>query len=189
MASDLFETVKTADSIKDLFQISIITDEIIKGKLVSKQETYFIKHDEDFAKWYTDVVKAAHLAEYSNVKGCVILEPNGLKHYLEKLPNDVKVAFLRCSKEIVRIRMQERGDDPSVIEKRLLLDGDVFNKEVMSLADFVIDTSASNIYDNALEIYLLYKDYIKLLKMNDSEVNSMYNAIVMTIKEIFLVSI
>ena len=33
--------------------------------------------DEDFAKWYTDVVKAAHLADYSSVKGCVILEPNG----------------------------------------------------------------------------------------------------------------
>ena len=32
---------------------------------------------EDFAKWYTDVVKAAHLADYSSVKGCVILEPNG----------------------------------------------------------------------------------------------------------------
>jgi len=33
--------------------------------------------DVDFAKWYTDVVKAAKLADYSNVKGCVILEPNG----------------------------------------------------------------------------------------------------------------
>ena len=32
---------------------------------------------EDFAKWYTDVVKAARLADYSSVKGCVILEPNG----------------------------------------------------------------------------------------------------------------
>ena len=31
----------------------------------------------DFAKWYTDVVKAARLADYSSVKGCVILEPNG----------------------------------------------------------------------------------------------------------------
>ena len=31
----------------------------------------------DFAQWYTDVVKAAKLAEYSNVKGCVVLEPNG----------------------------------------------------------------------------------------------------------------
>ena len=32
---------------------------------------------EDFAKWYTDVVKAARLADYSSVKGFVILEPNG----------------------------------------------------------------------------------------------------------------
>jgi len=33
--------------------------------------------DVDFAKWYTDVVNAANLASYSNVKGCIILEPNG----------------------------------------------------------------------------------------------------------------
>lgn len=35
------------------------------------------KRDVDFAQWYTDVVKAAKLATYSNVKGCIILEPNG----------------------------------------------------------------------------------------------------------------
>lgn len=35
------------------------------------------KRDEDFAQWYTDVVNAAHLSSYSNVKGCIILEPNG----------------------------------------------------------------------------------------------------------------
>ncbi len=33
--------------------------------------------DEDFAQWYTDVVKSAKLADYSSVKGFVILEPNG----------------------------------------------------------------------------------------------------------------
>ena len=35
------------------------------------------KRDDDFAKWYTDVVTAAKLARYSNVKGCIIYEPNG----------------------------------------------------------------------------------------------------------------
>lgn len=35
------------------------------------------KRDVDFAKWYTDVVLAAKLARYSNVKGCIIYEPNG----------------------------------------------------------------------------------------------------------------
>lgn len=33
--------------------------------------------DEDFAQWYTDVVKSAKLADYSSVKGCVVFEPNG----------------------------------------------------------------------------------------------------------------
>ena len=33
--------------------------------------------DQDFAKWYTDVVRAAHLADYSNAKGFIVFEPNG----------------------------------------------------------------------------------------------------------------
>jgi len=31
--------------------------------------------DEDFAQWYTDIVKKAELVDYSSVKGCVILRP------------------------------------------------------------------------------------------------------------------
>ncbi|MBQ9606003.1 MAG: proline--tRNA ligase [Lachnospiraceae bacterium] len=33
--------------------------------------------DEDFARWYTDVVKKAELIEYSSVKGCLIFLPAG----------------------------------------------------------------------------------------------------------------
>ena len=33
--------------------------------------------DEDFAKWYTDVVKNAELIEYSGIRGCMVLRPNG----------------------------------------------------------------------------------------------------------------
>lgn len=33
--------------------------------------------EEDFAQWYTDVVKKAELIEYSSVRGCMILRPNG----------------------------------------------------------------------------------------------------------------
>lgn len=33
--------------------------------------------DVDFATWYTDVVRAAHLADYTAVKGCIAIEPNG----------------------------------------------------------------------------------------------------------------
>ena len=33
--------------------------------------------DEDFAKWYTDVVSKAELMDYSSVKGCMIIRPYG----------------------------------------------------------------------------------------------------------------
>ena len=32
---------------------------------------------EDFAQWYTDVVKKAELIDYSNVKGCMVIKPAG----------------------------------------------------------------------------------------------------------------
>ena len=33
--------------------------------------------EEDFAKWYTDVVKKADLVDYSGVKGCMVIKPYG----------------------------------------------------------------------------------------------------------------
>ena len=33
--------------------------------------------NEDFAAWYTDIVRAARLADYTAVKGCIAIEPNG----------------------------------------------------------------------------------------------------------------
>ena len=33
--------------------------------------------DEDFAKWYTDIVKKTDLIDYSSVKGCMIIRPYG----------------------------------------------------------------------------------------------------------------
>ena len=33
--------------------------------------------EDDFAQWYTDVVKKAELASYSGVRGCMIVRPYG----------------------------------------------------------------------------------------------------------------
>ena len=35
--------------------------------------------DEDFAKWYTDIVLKAELVDYSSVKGCVVFRPYGAR--------------------------------------------------------------------------------------------------------------
>lgn len=50
--------------------------------------------DKDFAKWYTDIVSAAHLASYSNVKGCIVIEPNGYAIW-EKIQSVLDQEFKR----------------------------------------------------------------------------------------------
>lgn len=42
-----------------------------------KQVEEITSMDEDFAKWYTDIVKKAELMDYSSVKGCMVIEPYG----------------------------------------------------------------------------------------------------------------
>lgn len=43
----------------------------------SKMVEAITSMDEDFAKWYTDVVLKAELIDYSSVRGCMILRPYG----------------------------------------------------------------------------------------------------------------
>jgi prolyl-tRNA synthetase len=35
------------------------------------------RRDEDYSRWYTDVIAAAELADYAPVKGCMVIRPNG----------------------------------------------------------------------------------------------------------------
>lgn len=44
-----------------------------KDKLVQA----ITSRNEDFAKWYTDIVKKAELVDYSSVKGCMVIKPYG----------------------------------------------------------------------------------------------------------------
>ena len=57
--------------------------------------------DEDFAKWYTDVVRAAKLADYTSVKGCIAIEPNGYAIW-EKIQSIMDAKF----KELGHVNVQ-----------------------------------------------------------------------------------
>ena len=35
------------------------------------------KRDVDYSRWYTDIIIQAKLADYSPVKGCMVIRPNG----------------------------------------------------------------------------------------------------------------
>ena len=77
----------------------------------NKQNNKITSRDVDFAKWYTDVVMAAHLASYTNVKGCIAIEPNGYAIW-EKMQSILDKKF----KELGHVNVQM----PLLIPENLL---------------------------------------------------------------------
>ena len=60
--------------------------------------------DEDFAKWYTDVVKKAELIDYSGVKGCMVIRPYGYAIW-ENIQKDMDRRFKETGHENVYMPM------------------------------------------------------------------------------------
>ena len=60
--------------------------------------------EEDFAKWYTDVVKKAELIDYSSVRGCMILRPNGYAIW-ENIQKQLDARFKETGVENVYLPM------------------------------------------------------------------------------------
>mgnify|MGYP003298542119 CR=1 FL=1 len=65
----------------------------------------------------------------------------GVKTYLKNARDLIKVCYLRTSIEYRLKRMIARMDDPKEIEKRIQNDDLIFNKELETLADWVIDSN------------------------------------------------
>ena len=78
--------------------------------------------DEDFAQWYTDVVREAKLCDYSSVKGCLNYLPNGYAiwekiqadldkrwYHTEKIPSSWKPAACRLGNRPHRRRLDHRS--------------------------------------------------------------------------------
>lgn len=76
----------------------------MKNKVITSRE-------DDFAQWYTDVVKAARLADYTAVKGCIAIEPNGYAIW-EKMQSILDKKF----KELGHVNVQM----PMLIPENLL---------------------------------------------------------------------
>ncbi len=60
--------------------------------------------DEDFAKWYTDVVKKAELIEYTSVKGCMVIRPYGYAIW-ENIQRTLDTMFKKTGHENVCMPM------------------------------------------------------------------------------------
>ena len=60
--------------------------------------------DVDFAQWYTDIVKKAELAEYSGIKGCMVVRPYGCALW-ENIRNVLDARFKELGHENVMMPM------------------------------------------------------------------------------------
>ncbi|MDF2870910.1 MAG: prolyl-tRNA synthetase [Anaerocolumna sp.] len=60
--------------------------------------------EEDFAQWYTDVVKKAELIDYSSVRGCMILRPGGYAIW-ENIQKELDTRFKETGVENVYMPM------------------------------------------------------------------------------------
>ena len=60
--------------------------------------------EEDFAKWYTDVVKKAELIEYTSVKGCMVIRPYGYAIW-ENIQKELDARFKALGHENVCMPM------------------------------------------------------------------------------------
>ena len=60
--------------------------------------------EEDFAQWYTDVVKNAELIDYSSVRGCMVFRPNGYAIW-ENIQKNLDARFKETGVENVYMPM------------------------------------------------------------------------------------
>ena len=60
--------------------------------------------EEDFAQWYTDIVRKAELADYTSVKGCIVYEPYGYAIW-ENIQKDMDERFKKLGVQNVYMPM------------------------------------------------------------------------------------
>ena len=69
-----------------------------------KQVEQITSMEEDFAQWYTDVVKKADLIDYTSVKGCMVFKPAGYAIW-ELIQKQMDERFKACGVENVYLPM------------------------------------------------------------------------------------
>ena len=99
------------------------------------------------------------LKSEAGINKVVILEPQGLKNFLESVDNIYSV-FLHTNPDILKQRMINRGDSMLDVNKRLENDKILFSKEQLALINLEIDTSDLTVEEIADKIINNYKQYI-----------------------------
>ena len=100
------------------------------------------------------------LKSEAGIDKVVILEPQGLKNFLDSVDNIYSV-FLYTNPEKLKQRMINRGDSMLDVNKRLENDKILFSKEQLALVNLEIDTSNLSVEQIADKIVNSYNEYFK----------------------------
>lgn len=129
---------------------------------ISKEE-FFKKAKENFFLETVNYNDSFYGTSYSCIddQSVVILEPNGLKEYINKIKNQIFIVYLKTSLPVLKIRMNLRKDSDVQIKARIWKDQTIFTEEVENLANIIIDTTPSNVYSDALTIFIRYQKFLQ----------------------------
>ena len=106
--------------------------------------------EEDFAQWYTDVVKKAELCDYASVKGCMVIKPDGYAIW-ENIQKVLDAKFKETGVENVAMPMfipesLLKKEKENVVEK-------LFSDDIKSFLKVVCDNDDIACFDEAVEYY------------------------------------
>lgn len=94
----------------------------------------------------------------AGVNKIVILEPNGVNAFYEKMKEDVTIIYISANDALRVDRMYRRGDSHEQVQKRIKNDQLVFGIDKLSHIDKVFVNENISLNDITKEIYEYYKN-------------------------------
>ena len=95
-----------------------------------------------------------------NREGVVIVDPNGANTLCEKAGHDVFIVYVETSEEVRKKRMKLRGDDPIIIEKRLINDAHIFDVKQFKRIDLHLINEEHTLKELTKTVHQAYQTYL-----------------------------
>ncbi|HNZ77917.1 MAG TPA: guanylate kinase [Bacilli bacterium] len=128
----------------------------VSYNFVTMDEFLKMKENDEFVEttFYNNNYYGTRKKDVSSEK-IVVLDLNGLKSFQEKMPDAIFSVYLDTAEETRILRMALRGDSREQIEKRIINDRQLFDKNKI-VVDHIIrneDTSLEKLADTIYQIY------------------------------------
>ena len=167
-ASGKSAIVKCLESKYDIKKFITCTTRPMRVGEVNKVDYYFMTKEEFNVRYNNNefIETVFYNGNYygtlkseAGINKVVILEPQGLKNFLNSVDNIYSV-FLYTNPEILKQRMISRGDSMLDVNKRLENDKILFSKDQLSQINLEIDTSDLTVEEIADIIINSYNKFL-----------------------------